>query len=474
MTRLGVGLALLLVVALAVLGARPAQAHTASDGYLTLRLGDGPTFEGAWDLALIDLDNALKLRADAAGKLGPAEVRAQEGAIEAFALGHLGVATDGAPCALAPGPGPVAFTEHADAVYVTIPFTAQCSAAAEVVAIDYTLFFDRDPQHRGLARIEDGGSVRSVIFSSHFRHEELVRRGPARRRGLGPAFQDGLAHIGTGTDHLLFLLVLLLPAVLRRRDGVLEPVERFRDAAVEVAKVVTAFTLAHSVTLSLAVLGVVRLPPRFVEPAIAASIVVAAVLNLTRGPRSGVARWPFAFALGLLHGFGFSAALVDLGLRRVDLVSVLLGFNLGVEAGQLAAVGLFLPVAYALRRWRRYRAVVLRGGSAVVGCVATVWLVQRVAAPPVAPPPAPVEPRQSSMSITVPSRTQAAMRSISSSWTAMHPAVQSSPRRRALAPSHLCPCGVPWMPMSPPIVASAGSSPDAFRARNRARSSAFG
>lgn len=196
-----------------------------------------------------------------------------------------------------------------------------------------------------------------------------------RAKEFGGAVRSGVVHIAAGMDHILFLLALLLPAVLRHEQSGWRPVPRFREAALEVVKIVTAFTVAHSLTLSLAVLSVVRLPARVVEPAIAASILVAALQNLVRP--AGHGRWKLAFALGLLHGFGFSAALVDLGLRRGELATTLFGFNVGVELGQLVVVVLFLSVTFRLRTWPRYRAVVLRLGSAVIAIVASVWFVQR-------------------------------------------------------------------------------------------------
>ena len=114
--------------------------------------------------------------------------------------------------------------------------------------------------------------------------------------------------------------------------------------------VVTAFTLAHSITLTLAALRLVELPSRLVESAIAASVVLAAVNNLV--PVVERRRWMVAFAFGLIHGFGFASVLAELGLPQETLVLSLLGFNLGVELGQLAIVAVFLPTAYALRNTR--------------------------------------------------------------------------------------------------------------------------
>ena len=107
---------------------------------------------------------------------------------------------------------------------------------------------------------------------------------------------------------------------------------------------VTAFTVAHSITLGLAALGVVRVSRRIIEPAIAASVLLAAANNCARS--SGRDRWVVAFALGLLHGFGFSSVLAELGLPQGQLLAALFGFNAGVELGQLVLVALFVPLAF--------------------------------------------------------------------------------------------------------------------------------
>jgi hypothetical protein len=143
-----------------------------------------------------------------------------------------------------------------------------------------------------------------------------------------------------------------------------------------VLKVVTAFTVAHSITLGLATLGVIELPSRWVEAAIAASVVLAALNNLF--PLVLGRRWLVAFGFGLIHGFGFASVLADLGLPREALLLALVGFNLGVECGQLAIVALFLPLAYALRRTRLYRLWIFGAGSALIAVVAALWLSERV------------------------------------------------------------------------------------------------
>ena len=166
-------------------------------------------------------------------------------------------------------------------------------------------------------------------------------------------------------------------------QGRWQPVHRLRDAGWDVLRIVTAFTVAHSITLSLATLGWVSLPSRLVESAIAASVVLAALNNVW--PLFQGRRWGVAFAFGLIHGFGFASVLADLGLPQDALVLALVGFNLGVELGQLAIVLAFLPVAFLLRASLFYRRGVLVAGSLVIALVAAAWFLERAFEIPVFP-----------------------------------------------------------------------------------------
>ncbi len=147
------------------------------------------------------------------------------------------------------------------------------------------------------------------------------------------------------------------------------------EALREVVKLVTAFTIAHSITLGLAAAGVVALPARLVETAIAASLVLAALNNLW--PLITRRVWLVAFGFGLIHGFGFASVLGDLGLPRHALLPALLGFNLGVEAGQLLIVLAIMPAAFWLRQSWLYERVALQLGSLAIGALASLWLIER-------------------------------------------------------------------------------------------------
>jgi hypothetical protein len=349
-----------------------AQAHKPSDSYLRLRI-DGAQVIGQWDIALRDLEQAIGLDSNGDGEITWGELRARHADIAAYALARLSFAGDAKNCPLRLTGHEV--DHHSDGAYEVLRFAADCAAAPAAIEIGYSLFFDFDAQHKGLLNLEYQGKIQSLVFTperskQHFELGELS----SLRQFLSYG-REGVWHIWIGYDHILFLLSLLLPAVLLRKQRRWAPVTRFPDAFWDVFKIVTSFTVAHSITLSLAALGVISLPSRLVESAIAASVVLAALNNLV--PLVAGRRWVVAFAFGLIHGFGFASVLAELGLPRDALVLALVGFNLGVEGGQLTIVAAFLPLAYRLRGSWFYQRVVLFGGSIAIVAVAMIWLLER-------------------------------------------------------------------------------------------------
>ena len=359
------------VVWLALLAAG-AAAHKPSDSYLTITQADAG-FSGRWDIALRDLDFALGLDADGDGAITWGEVRAKHGDIAAYALARLALRADDAPCRVKAGAQML--ENHTDGTYTVLPLAIDCGASAAQLSVGYTLFADIDPQHRGLLNLRALGSARTAVLDPQAPPQRLDLTRPDRWAQFTDYLREGVWHIWIGFDHILFLLSLLLPAVLLWRAMRWHPVDDARAAFWDVFRIVTSFTVAHSITLSLAALYVVSLPSRLVESAIAASVVVAALNNLK--PLVQARRWVVAFGFGLIHGFGFATVLAELGLPSDALVLALVGFNLGVEVGQLAIVALFLPLAYSLRRSRLYRRTVMAGGSVLIALVAAVWFVER-------------------------------------------------------------------------------------------------
>ncbi|HKC42458.1 MAG TPA: HupE/UreJ family protein [Burkholderiales bacterium] len=361
-----------LLALLLALVAAPAAAHKSSDSYLALKV-DGAQIEGQWDIALRDLDFAVGLDANADGEITWGEVKARQPDIAAYALARLALRSETTACpARATGH---LLDDHSDGAYAVLRFEATCPDAIADLEVDYSLLFDLDPQHRGLLRLEHAAATRTAVFGPERGTQRFAVAELSWWRQLRDYGREGVWHIWVGFDHILFLLSLLLPAVLKYANGRWEAVDAFAPAVWDVFKIVTAFTVAHSITLGLATLDVVTLPSRLVESAIAASVVLAALNNLFPVVRRG--RWAVAFLFGLVHGFGFAAVLRDLALPQGALALALVGFNLGVEVGQLAMVAVFLPVAFLLARTALYRRVILVGGSALIVLVAWIWLTER-------------------------------------------------------------------------------------------------
>ena len=349
-----------------------AFAHKPSDSKLSLR-AEGRELRGQWDVALRDLDFALGLDADGDGRLTWGELRARAAEVDALALASRALRAAGAPCAARVGEHLV--DRHSDGADAVLRLAGACPQPPARLELDYRLFAALDPQHRGLVRIEGAGGVEAAVLGGPRPAQSFALAAPSAARTLASYTREGVRHIAIGFDHVLFLLSLLLPMVLRREAGRWAPEPRLAPVALDVLRVVSAFTLAHSLTLSLAALGVLGLPARLVEAAIAGSVVLAAVNNLR--PHVGSRRWLAALGFGLLHGLGFASVLSDLGLAGAPLVPALIGFNLGVELGQLALVAAFLPVAWWLRATVFYRSAVLAFGSALIAVLGAVWLVER-------------------------------------------------------------------------------------------------
>jgi HupE / UreJ protein len=350
------------------------EAHKLSDSYLTLQVeATGDSVRGQWDISLRDLEQAVGVDIDGDANITWGELKARSPEIRSYVFSKLALhADDGSTRAICP----IEFTDlltdqHVDGGYAVLQFTANCTAAPHSLDIDYSLLFDIDPNHRGLLNLDQGGARRAAVFSVDANHLRFARQQASSSSQLRSFLSEGIGHIFHGYDHVLFLLTLLFPTVVLYRQGVWSPQPRITDALLDVAKVVSMFTLAHSITLSLAVLGVVHVPSRLVESAIALTVLLGALNNLS--PLITRKRWLVAFLFGLVHGLGFASVLRDLGLQWDTLGIALVGFNIGVEIGQLAIVLTLLPLLYTFRTTLLYRRVFMPLSSILIGLIAAYW-----------------------------------------------------------------------------------------------------
>jgi hypothetical protein len=369
----------LLLLGTLMLATSVAHAHASSTSFLSITAHD-TLLTGRWDIALRDLDYVVGLDTNGDGRVTWGEVRARTAQIDDYALGRLSVRSAHVPCSFkAPD---ILIDRHTDGAYAVLSLEGRCERGGGALQVTYGLLFDADTTHRGLLRLERSGQTHTAVFAPESRVQRFTG-GSSLFETFAEFVTSGVHHILGGYDHLLFLFSLLLPAVVLRVRSQWSPVSAARPVLVDVLRTVTAFTVAHSITFMLAAYGTVRLPSRFVESAIAASVVVAALNNVV-----GVVerrRWIAAFCFGLVHGFGFASVLTGLELPSGAARALpLLGFNLGVELGQLAVVALVLPLLFCLRHTVFYRRAMLVGGSSVIALVGMLWFVERAFLWPVA------------------------------------------------------------------------------------------
>jgi hypothetical protein len=351
-------------------------AHKQSDSYLTIT-ADGATLQGQWDIALRDLDFVIGLDANADDRITWGEVKGQTAAIGAYAFDRLRLESigNGNRSACPISMKQLLIDEHVDGAYAVLRFVANCAMSPERIDVNYDLLFAADPNHRGLLAFH-GKDFNQTVVLSRDSHTASLRADAGNPWQQFRSFvAEGVWHIWQGYDHILFLFTLLLPAVVVHREGGWQARASLRDSAGDILKVVTAFTLAHSLTLSLAALGVVSLPSSLVESAIALTVLLGA-LNILF-PLVRERRWLVALIFGLIHGLGFASVLADLGLPSGNLLQALIGFNVGVELGQLAVVALLMPITFLIRQTVFYRRLVLPAGATAISGLAVYWIATR-------------------------------------------------------------------------------------------------
>ncbi len=364
----------------ALLGSGAALAHSSSNSYLTLSAPAGSLTLRA-DLHLRDVDLVFDLDADRDGQVTWGETHLRKAELASWLEQGLQLSAAGQKCQL--GTADLQASQHADGTYLSAQWTPNCPGLSDLasanLSLRYGLMFAQDSLHRGLLKVDLPDLQTSALLSPERPEAQVSRADSSAWRVFGRYIVEGVWHIWIGIDHIVFLLSLLVLAPLlpsRHRITQWPAAQQARPVLMDVLAVVTAFTVAHSITLGLTIMEWLTPPPDLVEPAIALSVVLAALNNLL-GVNS-LKRWRLAFVFGLVHGFGFASVLLDLGLPASALVAALGGFNVGVELGQLAIVLVFLPIAWLLRHTRFYRWVIVAGGSAAIVVLGLFWTLDRI------------------------------------------------------------------------------------------------
>jgi hypothetical protein len=348
------------------------QAHSTSTSYLLVERNDERAVDLRWDLSLHDLVWSVYIDADLDGLATWKEIQDARPAITSAVLAQLQVTRGGQPCDLIVKDH--ALATRSEQNFLSVALRADCSRAGPLT-VGGPLFMSGDASQRVLLSASTaGGPVTGVISPGSPTWVEPAKS--SSWRSFGRFIGEGISHVAVGYDHIAFILLLLLPSVLRPVEGRWRGAPGLGQVARDLVTIVTAFTVAHSTTLALAVTGTVVLPTQPVEVAIAASIAVAAGINLL--PRLSGLRLPLAFGFGLIHGFGFANVLGELDAGGSALLPLLAGFNIGVELAQLGIVAIVLPLIYFARGTRWYAGGVLPLGSCALGAAGLVWMVQRL------------------------------------------------------------------------------------------------
>lgn len=348
------------VAAIALLSSTTASAHLGSRKYLRVEVGD----------RLVTIEAEIEA-IDASMELGLGEevdreaLSARTAAIQLWLREGIVVVAGDEECAS--DVGEFEWVDRDDVAFMRTDLSFRCGEGRPLALRDDTVFAD-DPQHEALVYIAFESGEDAEVLRRGRQTMDLAPAGAGKIAGV--FLWEGVLHFAFGYDHVLFLLSLLLAAgFVSRKDG-------FRKALKDVAILITAFTLGHSVTLIAAALQVVVLPIQPVEVTIAASIVVVAMLNVWRPEQRGPLPY-LAVGFGLIHGFGFSSVLAELGLPGSHAVLALVCFNVGIEVAQLTFAAVVLPLLVWAAKQKGYRAFV-RGASVLIALLAVFWVVERV------------------------------------------------------------------------------------------------
>lgn len=350
-----------------------ASAHQLSTAYLQLTLDNTGQLAGEWQVRLYDLELAIGVDEDGNGKLSWQELQGRAEVVNRYLTSQLHIQRDKQPCVLALNKD-WKIDSHFNEAYLLLPVRAQCALAGKI-AVDYTAFFEQDAEHKLLLSLRNTALTSNRVLSDSQRGIVWDTQAGDVWKTFVEFVYQGMVHIWIGLDHILFLFSLLLTCVLLRVKNEWQPQQDIKRILINTTWMVTTFTLAHSITLSMTALGMIQLSSRWVEVGIAISVVLVALNNVF--PLVLRVGW-LTFGFGLLHGMGFAGVLGELGLPADQQWLTILAFNLGVEIGQMAIVFVLLPLLILVRNQLWYLRYSLVGTSVVISLVAMQWVIERL------------------------------------------------------------------------------------------------
>ncbi len=386
---------LLLIFLIAFAIPQTADAHAPDQSYIFMRVYD-QGIEGRFEMEIDDINAALGLNLKK--EITVDEIMPYVPQLRKYLLERSSFQSDFGKHAIKYKDVDVYVLELGTFVKLTFDLE-NTQKVPDDLEVTYNTLFDKVPNHQGMLIIEynwkaglfNNEALVSLIFTPSSNKQNLDLTDASVMKGFLTMIWMGVWHIFIGTDHILFILALVLPAVVfllkdkqsthylpARLPGIgtfnsWGPVEKFRPAIIYVLTIITFFTISHCITLSLAALDIFNLPSRLVESLIALSIALAAWHNISPLFKKD---WVIAFVFGLFHGFGFASVLGDIGLTGEYMVLSLLGFNLGVELGQVAIICAVFPILYYLRKTKYYSRILVYG-SVMLIAISLYWFIER-------------------------------------------------------------------------------------------------
>lgn len=344
-------------------------AHQLSTSYITLNNNaHSNQYAGNWQINITDLEHEVALDLDKNGQISWTEIKAKRGSITRFVNDNLKVTQNDQLCLLK-SEGTYQLDNHFNQPYLVIPLLFNCKNVSPIT-LTYSAFFNTDANHKSIVNINDV----SRVFSTDDAKQTFSFEQSSYLSTFNQYVYQGVLHIWIGIDHILFLIALLLTCVLTRSNKAWQGISSKKQIIKHTAWIVTAFTLAHSITLTATAMNLVSPNSRWVELGIALSVLFAALNNV----------WPLVlrlgwltFAFGLLHGMGFASVLGELGLSSDYQLLSILAFNLGVEIGQLSILLIALPVLIYARNYTWYKKWVMPMGSVAIAIIALQWSIER-------------------------------------------------------------------------------------------------
>ncbi len=363
------------------------SAHAGNESYVYLDVADDD-LRGQVEMPYGDIRTAFGLELDGSDAENQIELADHLDTLQAYAVEHLSIGDASGPWTLV-FDGVLTLADAYDVEggeYAIFPFVVDLGGidVPQVLTVSFDPFFDEIEGRNALLLIAndwkrgvfDNEAEALVQFDAGARTQVVDLGSTSQWKNFSESMNLGLDHIKTGPDHIFFVLVLLLPSVLVYTTVRWLPTATFASSLWRVLKIVSMFTVAHSITFTLAGLDILPLPPsRLVESIIAASIAAAALHNLW--PIGANKEWMIAFAFGLFHGMGFASLVSDLEVSKSTQLISLLGRNVGIEIGQAFIVLVVFPGLFLLRRTIYYRPFFL-ASSLALAFVSLGWMLERV------------------------------------------------------------------------------------------------